>query len=74
MSRLRTVDPVVVRDGDLVVERDPARTTGRLLRQGEMDSSYVDLADASHLEFDYMRWLRIVLRAAHARRPGGSPG
>ena len=33
-----------------------------------MDASYVDLADVSHLEFDYMRWLRIVLRAAHARR------
>lgn len=33
-----------------------------------MDASYVDLADPSHLEFDYMRWMRIVLRAARARR------
>jgi spermidine synthase len=33
-----------------------------------MDASYIDLADATHLEFDYMRWLRIVLRAARARR------
>ena len=33
-----------------------------------MDASYVDLADATHLEFDYMRWLRIVLRVAGARR------
>jgi hypothetical protein len=33
-----------------------------------MDASYVDLADPAHLEFDYMRWLRIVLRTAHARR------
>jgi len=33
-----------------------------------MDASYVDLADATHLEFEYMRWLRIVLRAARARR------
>jgi hypothetical protein len=32
-----------------------------------MDASYVDLADLRHLEFDYMRWLRIVLRAAGAR-------
>jgi len=32
-----------------------------------MDASYVDLADAAHLEFDYMRWLRIVLRTAAAR-------
>ena len=33
-----------------------------------MEASYVDLADATHLEFDYMRWLRIVLRVAAARR------
>ncbi len=33
-----------------------------------MDASYIDLADASHLEFDYLRWMRIVLRAARARR------
>jgi spermidine synthase len=33
-----------------------------------MDASYVDLADPKHLEFDYMRWMRIVLRAARARR------
>ena len=54
--------------GDLVAERDPRRPSGRLLRQGDMDASYVDLADPSHLEFDYMRWIRIVLRAARARR------
>ena len=33
-----------------------------------MDASYIDLADLTHLEFDYMRWLRIVLRVANARR------
>ncbi len=33
-----------------------------------MDASYIDLANARHLEFDYMRWLRIVLQAARARR------
>ncbi len=33
-----------------------------------MEASYVDLADPTHLEFEYMRWLRIVLRAARARR------
>jgi hypothetical protein len=68
MARLRAVDPVIARDGELVVERDRRRPTGRLLRQGEMDSSYVDLADPRHLEFDYMRWLRLILRAARARR------
>jgi hypothetical protein len=33
-----------------------------------MDASYIDLADPLHLEFDYLRWIRIVLRAARARR------
>jgi len=58
----------VASDGDLVVERDPNRPAGRLLRQGEMEASYVDLADPRHLEFDYLRWMRLVLRAAGARR------
>jgi hypothetical protein len=54
--------------GELAAEVDPLRPSGRLLRQAGMDASYVDLADATHLEFDYMRWLRIVLRVATARR------
>ena len=58
----------MTRAGDLVVERDRLRPSGRLLRQGGTDASYIDLADPSHLEFDYMRWMRIVLRAARARR------
>ena len=68
MARARTAPTVVARRGDLTVESDPLRRSGRLLRQGEMDASYVDLADPTHLEFDYMRWMRIVLRAAHACR------
>ena len=67
MSR-RRADPVVARDGDLIVERDPSRPSGRLLRQDDMDASYVDLADETHVEFDYLRWARIVLEAARARR------
>jgi hypothetical protein len=67
MARGRGV-AVIAQRGDLVVERDPARPSGRLLRQAGMDCSYVDLADPSHLEFDYLRWMRIVLRSAHARR------
>jgi hypothetical protein len=54
--------------GELTVEADAARPSGRLLRQAGMDASYVDLADVTHLEFDYMRWLRVVLTAAGARR------
>ena len=68
MRALRSVPEVIARRGELIVERDPHRRSGRLLRQRGMDASYVDLADATHLEFDYMRWIRIVLRVAHARR------
>src|SRR6201995_1770775 len=62
-------DPeVIVADGELTVERDRARPSGRLLLQGGMEASYVDLADPAHLEFDYLRWIRIVLTVAGARR------
>jgi hypothetical protein len=60
--------PKTVRRGDLVAERDPRRPSGWLLRQRDMDASYVDLADPMHLEFDYLRWIRIVLQLARARR------
>jgi hypothetical protein len=33
-----------------------------------MEASYVDLANPTHLEFDYLRWIRIVLGIAGARR------
>jgi hypothetical protein len=65
---LRSVPEVIARRGELVAERDPRRPSGRLLRQNGMDASYIDLADPTHLEFDYLRWLRIILRTAHARR------
>ncbi len=68
MARRRSVPTIIARKGALRVERDPRRPSGRLLRQDDMDASYVDLADVSHLEFDYMRWMRLVLRAARARR------
>lgn len=68
MPRSRSKPHAIARHGELIAERDPLRPSGRLLRQGDMEASYVDLADPSHLEFDYMRWIRIVLRVARARR------
>jgi hypothetical protein len=65
MPRARSL--VVATDGELIVERDPQRPSGRLLRQDDMDASYVDLADPRHLEFDYVRWARLVLRSFGAR-------
>jgi hypothetical protein len=66
MARAR--NHVIAADGDLIVERDPHRPSARLLRQADMDASYVDLADARHLEFDYLRWTRLILRVHGARR------
>ncbi len=68
MGRRRSGPTIVARRGNLIVERDAHRASGRLLRQGDMEASYVDLADVCHLEFDYLRWMRLVLRAVRARR------
>jgi hypothetical protein len=68
VARQRTAPPVLAQQGELIVERDPERPSGRLLRQAGMDASYIDLADPSHLEFDYLRWMRIVVEATRARR------
>ncbi len=66
MARKRTLTIAKV-DG-LSIERDPDRSSGRLLRQDDMDASYVDLGDARHLEFSYLRWIRLVLRAFETKR------
>jgi spermidine synthase len=65
--RRAAAEPIAVA-GELAVLRDRERPSGRLLRQGEMDASYVDLADARHLEFDYLRRMRDLVHAAAARR------
>ena len=68
MGRRRAAPEVVAAAGELAVLRDRERPSGRLLRQREMDASYVDLADARHLEFDYLRWMRALVAAAGATR------
>jgi spermidine synthase len=67
MARRRSAPEVVASAGDLTVLRDADRPTGRLLRQGDMDASYVDLADPRHLEFDYLRWMAVLADAVDAR-------
>jgi spermidine synthase len=68
MARRRSGPEILAQRGDLLVQRDADRPTGRLLRQGDMDASYVDLADPRHLEFDYLRRMRDVVEALRARR------
>src|SRR6201989_2306530 len=81
MARRRRAGPdILAVTGDLVVQRDAGRASGRLLRQGDMDASHVDLADPRHLEFDYLRRMRDVVEALRARRivhvggAGAEPG
>src|SRR4051812_1426027 len=68
MPRRRSGPEILAAAGDLVVQRDGGRPSGRLLRHGDMDASYVDLADPRHLEFDYLRRMRDVAEALGARR------
>src|SRR5436305_14250318 len=68
MGHRRSAPTIVARRGDLIAQSDHNRPSGRLLKQGDMEASYVDLADVSHLEFDYLRWMRVVLTVARARR------
>jgi spermidine synthase len=68
MARRRARPEILAAAGDLVVQRDAGRASGRLLRHGDMDASYVDLADPRHLEFDYLRRMRDLVEALRARR------
>jgi spermidine synthase len=68
MGRHRGGPQLIARAGELCVLRDPERPSGRLLRQDDMDASYVDLADPRRLEFDYLRRMRDVVEVAGAWR------
>jgi spermidine synthase len=68
VGRRRAAPELIAAAGELSVLRDRERPSGRLLRQGAMDASYVDLADARHLEFDYLRRMRDVVLATGSRR------
>jgi spermidine synthase len=68
VGRRRAAPEVIAAAGELTVLRDRERPSGRLLRQREMEASYVDLADARHIEFDYLRRMRDLVVAAGARR------
>jgi hypothetical protein len=67
VSGRRAGGDLIAAAGELTVVRDRSRPSGRLLRQGGMDASYVDLADARHLYFDYLRRMRDVVLAVRAR-------
>jgi len=68
VGRRRAAPELIAREGDLVVLRDRERPSGRLLRQDDMDASYVDLEDPKRLGFEYLRRMRDVVEVAGARR------
>ena len=52
------------------IEGDPSRPAGRMLFLDGHESSYLDLADPTHLEFSYVRRIGDVLNAVRpARQP-----
>ncbi|WP_369135485.1 fused MFS/spermidine synthase [Modestobacter sp. I12A-02662] len=52
------------------VDADPGRDTGRVLRLDTLRHSYVDLADPTYLEFEYVR---AVAAVTDALAPDGEP-
>ncbi|QXG77057.1 fused MFS/spermidine synthase [Modestobacter sp. L9-4] len=52
------------------VEADPERSTGRVLVLDTLRHSYVDLADPTHLEFEYVQAIASV---TDAMAPAGAP-
>jgi spermidine synthase len=61
--RTRRASLVLFSEGHVEVRRDSDRSTGRWLYLEGMEASYVDLADAEHLEFSYVRRIRDVVDA-----------
>jgi len=53
-----------------VVRADPQRPTGRLLLLNSAAHSYVDMADPTHLQFAYTRWIGAL---ADVAAPPGRP-
>ncbi len=52
------------------VETDPGRESGRTLLLNSAEHSYVDLADPTHLEYAYTKWIGAV---ADVAAPAGRP-
>ena len=50
------------------IRADPKRPGGRLVLQDGVESSYVDLLDPTHIEFEYLRHLARVVDTVHPKR------
>ncbi len=60
--------PIDTGSAELIRDRD--HSTGYLLMVNGVESSYVDLADPTRLDFEYVRWIAAVVEHRH---PAGPP-
>ncbi len=60
--------PIPVTDVVIEIRADPRRPGGRLVLQDGVESSYVDIADPTRLEFEYQRHLARVIDMVHPKR------
>ncbi|MEE6280256.1 spermidine synthase [Georgenia sunbinii] len=61
--------PVRTSTGVVELLRDPARPSAVTVFINDAESSYVDLADPRHLEFEYMQQMSVVIEALLAPSP-----
>ncbi len=50
------------------IRADPKRPGGRLVLQDGVESSYVDILEPTHIEFEYLRHLARVIDTVHPKR------
>jgi predicted O-methyltransferase YrrM len=50
------------------IRADPKRPGGRLVLQDGVESSYIDILDPTHIEFEYLRHLARVVDTVHPKR------
>ena len=64
------VPPFPIAAAEVVVEirGDPRRPGGRLVLQDGVESSYIDIAEPTRLEFEYLRHLSRAVDAMHPKR------
>ena len=60
--------PIPAEEVVVEIRSDPRRPGGRLVLQDGVESSYVDVLDPTHLEFEYLRHLARVLDTLHPKR------
>lgn len=61
--------PIPIDSGTVELEPDPDRPDGVMIYVNGVESSYLDLAQPRHLEFEYMQQMRLALASRLADEP-----